>query len=251
MRRLIITCLFFLGASAMVLGQSDTTTQVDSTEGIIYPKKNREPIDWRPSALRFGVDVSGPTRLIWQPTLQQFEGSVDLQIHKYHLVLEGGGASIFYGRQEVSSSDNYRYSSFGTFFRGGIDVNLMPLNPDGSGIYFGARYARSFFRDVLFLFPRTVNGFEDVNGTTSLNEEVQSTWWEITAGVKGQIWKGIALGTSARYRFGYQTLTSVNHRPFAAPGAGRVDGIPWTINVHIYYRIPFKLKPLKKREEPE
>ena len=243
MKQLLLVCTLLLMGSTTLLAQTDTT-RADSTAPPIR-RKPKEPVDWRPSGLRVGVELAGPSQMIFQPTVRQFEAAADLQVHKYLAVVEVGQASFLYQPTE----GNFIYSSAGSYFRLGADINLIKPDPKFNGIFVGVRHGRNSYVDRLFVFlPDERDGY----GEQVLNLEnpaMRDRWWEVVASTKIQVWNGLFLGYSARYRFGYKNLADLQgQRPYAAPGIGRINGLNWRMSYYLQWRLPLS-KTKKPKEE--
>ncbi|HAA13088.1 MAG TPA: hypothetical protein DCE41_15915 [Cytophagales bacterium] len=237
----ILVLLCISGASwAQGTPGADSLASADSIANPVYNRRNEEPIDWRPRALRVGIDLGGPGRLAFSNNVTHVEGVADVQFHKYHLVLEGGGTRANYGLE-----GNFNYGMEGGFVRLGVDANLLSLDYGSSGIYLGARYGLAAFSDVLFIFPfEDSTGWDDASVIGILNENtaMRAQWWEAAFGLRTVVWQGLTLGYTARFKFGYSTLVEIENRPYATPGYGRVEALPWNMTAYVLWSIPFKLK---------
>src|SRR5699024_6994215 len=96
-----------------------------------------------PTAVRVGTDMLGLGQSIFGDSRQRIEVNGDLAIDKYFLALDMGIDNLDLQKETFS------YSSEGYYFRTGIDVNFMPEDEDHNAIFFGVRYARSYFKDNL------------------------------------------------------------------------------------------------------
>ncbi|MEL6535578.1 MAG: DUF6048 family protein [Bacteroidota bacterium] len=245
---LALLCLSSIGWAQGTPG-ADSLASSDSIANPVYNQLKKEPIDWRPRALRVGIDLVGPGRLALSNNVTHVEGVADIQFHKYHFVLEGGGTTALY-----SLPGDFTYGMNGGFVRLGIDANLLSLDYGSSGIYLGGRYGLTAFEDVLFIFPieDDPSGWNDAtSGIVRENTAMRAQWWEAAFGLRTVVWEGLTLGYTARFKFGYRNLVDVVNRPYAAPGYGRIEGLPWNITGYVIWSIPFKLKEKEEISELE
>lgn len=243
MRFAFIALLFCMPWAAQAQLGADTTRNADSTAGIVYNKLERDTIDWRPRSMRLSVDLAGPARLVLNDSAVYLEAAADIQFDNYHLVVEGGYANVEHGLPESPVYQQFYYAMNGVFGRVGVDVNLLGNSEKfgTNGAFFGVRYGQALFNDYLY-FPPENNDLGwpvNSNGYEYTNTNASARWWEAVGSLRTQVWSGLHVGYSVRYRFGYQVISDVDHEPYAIPGMGRVNAIPWFVNAHVSWVLPF------------
>ena len=78
----------------------------------------------------------------------RYEITGDLEIDKYFLVADFGVDNIRLDNVPVAN-EVFSYANEGYYFRIGADVNFIPEDENSNAIFFGFRYARSFFSDEM------------------------------------------------------------------------------------------------------
>lgn len=191
--------------------------------------------EFLPKSLRIGVDLMGMGKSIAKDDLTHYEITGDLLIHKYLLNFD-------YGIEERARiSDGATYDMKGTFYRVGIDVNMMPIEDKASVIFFGLRYGKANFDNSL-VYTTTDDLFgsgNDSRKTTDINAQ----WYELTGGTKVKIWKPLWLGFTFRFKFSMKHDDSLQLIPHDIPGYGKADEKNyWGFNYYLFYKIPFGKK---------
>ena len=224
--RYIVSLGCLLLWSQTVLGQSIDTLVI--TE----PK---EPVSWRPQALRVGLDLSQIARqIIFDEFTSLYEVHADLGLHNYFLVADYGHSAS--RRQQ----EDFDYSNQGNYVRLGLDVNFLKDDPNQTAIFFGIRYATSSFDDKLQFDRVDAFGSHQLIFETSASK---ASWFEVNAGLKVRIWKGLYLGYTARYKFGLQLKNKEGLIPLDIPGYGlyQIDDTDnFGFNYHVFWRFPFR-----------
>lgn len=172
--------------------------------------------DWRPSMIRVSYDIIPVGEAIFTSTRsgQHFQASVDF--HKYFFMVE-------YGTQQTQRGErfSYQYENNGSYFRLGPEVNLLK-NSVINTLNFGIRYARSTFDDQVSFTKTLDNG--TVNPTeipvNESNNGVVAQWAELTAGLNVNVWKGMYMGYTIRYKFRRKITGNDVLTPYDIPGFG-------------------------------
>lgn len=198
--------------------------------------------DWRPSAVRAGVDVYGLGRSALEGgyTRQEIQGDIDF--YRYFAVVD-------LGREALEHATNaYGYNSRGTYYRLGLDVNLTPYNANRDVVFFGFRYAASTFNESLrFAYDVPYWGVEDV---LSRNDGIKSRWIEAVAGIKVRVWQQLYMGYTIRAKLFNSIRGAGSLVPYEIPGYGLNNGgSNFGFGYHVYYRLAFRDKaiPLKPK----
>jgi hypothetical protein len=191
-----------------------------------------------PLNLRFGIDIANPVISMIKKDISGWEGFVSMDINeKIAGVIEAGNLDFKY------SQYNYNYSSNGTFFRMGIDVNSMKpktaLGKYYAGI--GLRYGISFFnQEVTGLTHENYWGI----ATTDINSEKYSAHFiEVLPGIRSEIIKNFSMGWSIKLRMMMYSSTGKDLRPAFLPGFGN-GGKTFSqgFNYYLIWQIHYKNK---------
>ena len=204
---------------------------------------------YNPSALRVGTDLYGIGRTIFGEDRLKFELNADLALDKYFLVADFGIDNLQLDNRTINSQpDNeqtFSYKNDGYYFRIGADVNFMEDDPDNHVIFFGIRYARSFFNDQLTWQAR--HDFFEVPAIESGNNSVRGRWFELAAGMKVNLWKELFVGYTVRYKFFRKINNEGFLTPYEMPGYGVYEKENRVgFHYQIFWRFPFKNQPTVK-----
>ena len=229
-----LSLLFLLG-----IGQTYAQAPEDSV-------RQRIRKDFTPSVLRVGVSLNDLIRTLSNSQDTRYSVQADLALDRYMIVVD-------YGRSEATlendptrpGSDPYSFSSQGSYFRAGVDVNLLKDRErnnylaDENIIFFGLRFARAQIDETLsFETNDLVWGTGTIDQT---NNGLGITWAEMTAGVKVSVFRNIYLGYNLRFKFLRTFGEETALVPYQVPGFGR--GNRETIfgfDYYLFYRIPFR-----------
>ncbi|MFY0654166.1 MAG: hypothetical protein JXQ96_19170 [Cyclobacteriaceae bacterium] len=206
--------------------------------------KEKREADFKPSAVNVGIEGLGIARSLSSPGFYQFEGQADIDFDRYFFVLD-------LGRESNSiSNDNFNYSNSGNYFRTGIQVNMMPYNPNRNFFFLGFRYARSSFRDDISY----IDSFEKW-GDKTLNFEnkgVSARWFELNMGMKVKVFERLYFGYTIRYKMAKKMTGYGELNPRNIPGFGRGDKSSVAgFNYYFLYHIPFRDKPVPPKPKRE
>ena len=204
-----------------------------------------------PSAVRLGTDMGFIGVSLFDPEKQQFEVSADLDVYKFFLTADYGLASWSF------SKNNYEYESSGSYFKAGVDYNLLARDPDLNIIYFGFKYARSNFNERL-TYEITDPWYYDYSKVEDKNG-LGAYWLEANFGMKVRVWKQLYFGWAGRIKFAKQIRADGSSlSTYYIPGYGKAESDSrWGFNYQIFYRIPFREKPpykpkkIKEEKVPE
>ena len=240
-----IFSILLIGFAVRTFGQIGTfpikkdsaSKQIDAP--LSKPKVKR---DFKPSAIRFGIDLFGLGRTIGSKGFSQYEGQLDIDFYRYFFVIDYGMES-----NEFNSSE-YNYNNSGTYYRVGVQANLTQYNKDRNIIFFGLRYARAAFEDKLSNFIET-NRWGSAQFEVS-NNQINANWFEMNLGMKGQVFKNLYVGYTVRFKFAKGTSDTPDLSPHLIPGFGKYSkGSNLGFNYYIQYRIPFRKKPIPQKIE--
>ena len=199
-----------------------------------------QDVDWRPSAIRAGVDVFGLGKTAFVDGYNRQEVQGDIDFNKYFLVVDLGREAM------DNSGDGFTHRTSGSFYRIGIDANLTPYNKNRDLVFFGLRYARATFSESLsFDYNNLYWGPDAVRVS---NDNLGAGWIEAVFGMKVKVWKQFYMGYTFRGKFGNNIKGAQSLVPYAVPGYGVVtDGGAFSFGYHVYYRLAFRDKPVPLR----
>lgn len=230
MWKYIFSLLLLITAALPVLSQSDTV-------------RVRQEADWAPSALRVGTEVTGPLFGLFSEDLSQYEITADVDFHKYFLVADYG-----YERR-IREGEDFRFETNGTYWRAGVDMNFLATDPSRSVLFFGLRYARaSFSGDLTFMqSDSVVFGQGDINYTF---QDYTAQWGEAVVGLKVQVFSNFYLGMTGRFKFAINIDGELAVSAYEVPGFGVADdNSSFGLDYYIYYRIPWRNKPIPPKNK--
>lgn len=195
--------------------------------------------DFVSSEVLLATDVIGLGKTVFtDETSLEFHSKIDF----HHFYLAGS-----FGIEKISPrGEGFDYSSEGTFFRVGPQVNLMPYNKHRSSVFFGLMYARSSFKDQISYTQPDV-GWGDDNISYE-NDDLQARWFELNMGINAKVVGPLYLGYTVRFKFSKTLSGNGELLPFEIPGFGGADkGSRFGFNYYIIYKLRFRDKPIPKR----
>ena len=203
-------------------------------DSLYVQPEEKEPLKFL--GLKFGVNVGRFADFQFKPERFSYEGSFDFNLNnKYFGIIEAGYSEI------DLEKDTYNYSLEGTFFKLGMDYNMLKKYPsDFLGI--GLRLGRANFSHS----AENVS-IEDDHWplfTTSIDSRTYNTYWfEVSFGVKGELLKNVYLGWSAIVKVHISGGKDESFLPYDIPGFGKGGNtVNLGVNYYIYYQIPFDRK---------
>jgi hypothetical protein len=191
----------------------------------------------RIKGIRIGYDISRIALLYLEPERKAFEVSADFEVKlNYYLTVE-------YGQQQVDlNKPIYHYASDGNYFRVGFDYNYARNKKNVSQyemVFGGIRFGHSGYRQdaSLLVLPENYWGTGTV-GPLPL-ENLTANWFEITVGIRGEIFKNFFIGWSFRGKIMLWQKKDVNMNAYNIPGFGAGNKKSnLGFNYYVYYRIP-------------
>jgi len=203
-----------------------------------------------PSAVRIGTDLGFIGVSLFDPDKTAFEINADVDLYKFFITADYGIASWEFSRE------SFTYDNSGSYFKAGIDYNLIARDLDLNVIYFGFKYAHSSF-DENFNYAMTDPLFYDYAEEIS-KPGMSAHWYEANFGMKIRVWKDLYLGWAGRIKFAKKvSANETSFDTYYIPGYGLADSDSrWGFNYQIFYRIPFREKPpykpkkVKEKAEP-
>ena len=216
---------------------TNTLSEDVKTEEVKKPKVKK---DFKPSAVRFGMDALGLIRTGTTSGFHHLEGQADIDFHHYFFVVDFGH------ERNVLAREGFNYTNQGAFFRVGVQFDLMPYNVDKNVFFVGFRYAKSNFSDHLVY----TDSF-DKWGEKSYNTEqrgLTARWYEMNMGMKVKVFENVYFGYTLRYKISKKMNGFTDQEPYLIPGYGRASKASSAgFNYYILYNIPFRDKPVGKK----
>ncbi|MBV6643968.1 MAG: hypothetical protein KI790_00880 [Cyclobacteriaceae bacterium] len=196
--------------------------------------------DWKPSFIRIGYDVSRLGTTLFTDRFRQ-EGVLEFDTDRYFI-----NAEIGYERNEWG--DSFDYTSKGTYYRFGVDANLIRFDKSRHVISMGFKYAFSRYSDELrSTIDNVILGEQQV---TVGNSDVRASWFEIVTNLKARLSKNLYIGYVLRIKT-FQSIKGFEDlKPYDIPGFGKArKSTTVGFNYHIFWTIPFREKfiPTKPR----
>ena len=216
-----------------LIGLPSVAQETTSTEKEKEKEQDTVKISFVPKGLRLGVDLIGATKTIIDSDKRELEFSADIELHRYLVNFE-------YGQFEVSrlGSDASIYQNKGSYFRTGIDVNLLKKDTDINVLFFGLRYGKATFDDQL-QYLQTNALFGDLSYDRT-NTNLNARWLEMATGLKLRIINNFWLGFTGRFKFSLKIDESGTLKSHDIPGYGKAsEESYWGFNYQLMYRIPF------------
>ena len=205
---------------------------------------------WIPSSLRLGTEVLAYGYSLFegkQIDRTQYEFNADIDIHNYFITLDYGVFDV--NRSSSAGQMPYLHRNSGEYLRIGIDFDFIPSAKDRNTIYFGLRYGFSTWNSSM---SYTVsNDFYGQKKFESPHQVFQANWYEMVLGFKAKVFKNVYMGYTLHYKFNKKLIGKVSEvTPYEIPGFGYNRSIDvWDLNYHIYYRIPFRAKPIPPKKK--
>lgn len=204
------------------------------------------------NGIRFGTDISGPVYglLVNNDKFKlynRYELTADLGIKRFFIVADFGTGTFERNYTDSFPTRSF-YKSDGRYLRIGGDYRISKSAK--SFLFFGGRLGTAFFTESarITTFPREINGVEVIEGTTTpieIDRKLVANWFELTTGIKVEIWKNFYLGYNFRFKFLIPSKAIKSEEPLDIPGFGtanRISSLGFSFNV--MYRFPFGKDPV-------
>lgn len=170
--------------------------------------------DFRPTELKLSYDLIPPGETVFGALKKGHHFQASIDFYNYFLVAEYGLSSIARG-----SDTTFRYSNDGWYWRIGPEVNFLKNDTKGNSLTFGLRFARSYFSDEI-TFEATDSPFSSITVREGNNNAV-ATWGELTTGLNVNVWKGLYMGYTIRYKIFRDVDGIGDFSPYDIPGWGQ------------------------------
>lgn len=195
------------------------------------PKKEKEPVDFRPYEVKIGVNTIRSIRTFAGDDLTTHEFQTAVAIHKYNVVLD-------FGVEEHQRGESFAYENKGSYYRVGIDRNFTKDRASGNVLSLGLRYARANFDDQLLYTAD--QGFGEQNYALE-NNALTARWLEVAFNVRGRIVSNLYMGFTMRWQFLRQINGEGELKTYDIPGFGKTNRQNSTaFDYYLAWRIPLK-----------
>lgn len=185
-------------------------------------------------SVRFGVDLSGFARQLFETETLPVEFSADVEWREnFFIAAEGGWLTVDVNRE------THRYQASGYFFRLGHDFSIFrggAHNPNDVflvSLRYG--YGRVRHEAPHIVIPDPYWGDYE---TSLSSEEYAAHWLEAGIGMKAEVLRNLFLGWSLRGRVRIANTSDPLMQPYIISGFGKSDNSALMVHYSIYYRIP-------------
>ena len=259
MLRYFIRFLFFCGI--VFANAQKTTATKNKIKSEVSPKDSivndsiavRDSIKVFPRkyGLRFGADIAGLAYGLYDENFKAMSVVADYRITRN--VFVGGEAGYMYKK---NIQEQYTYRTDGFFTKFGLDYNVYNnwLDMDNE-IYFGLRYAFSFFTKTLdnyTIFQRGTQILGESNRYFPAKKVIENRkyvdldahWMEISLGVRTEIFSNFYAGVQVAFKKLLSSKDPEGFKNFYIPGFYTVyeGGTGFGVNYTLTYRIPIYKK---------
>jgi len=216
-----------------------TENEVDTLEIADYKPKVPKSF-YIPTGVRVGADLIGLGINAFGGQRARYEFQADVDFHRIYLSGSFGTSNY------TASGETFQYNHSGNFFRVGLSADFLKFDPDHNTFTVGLRYARANFSENL-----AIDAFDPIFGAYSErleNNSVQAYWFELTTGLRVEVFKNIYTGYTFRIQLSRQILNADVFTSYDVPGFGRAEfNNSWAFNYYLMYRIAWKEKNVMKR----
>lgn len=241
-RRLQILLLLFF-CSCFVYSQetysSSTNTDTDTAAYVVAPKINQfqKPV-FRGFSAHFDIATPIIGLLSSSTDIYSFEGQVDVNLFdRLFPIVEVGYASVIKTLDAGS-----KYQSHSPYFRIGLNYSLFKVYDEEGNAkviknypFIGIRYAiapMNYMMDDITISDDYWGGEEYRNYSELLN---LAGWVEIVGGIRMNLYKGITLGWSVRYKAMLHSYATDKSFLWYVPGYGESSSSSFGFNYTIGY----------------
>ncbi len=209
----------------------------------VRKKADTVKVKFYPRSLRVGTDLISLIRSQTEKTYAGWELNADVDCGKYYFAFDYGRSA-----QDYTMPNNGDYHNKGSYWRAGVDVNLLKKDPDRNMFFFGLRYAGSSFSENATIV--TIDPYFGESRKSINNPSVTANWVELVTGLRVKMFKQFWMGYTARMKMAPSVKGDAEMASYAIPGYGiREEGIYWGFNYQIFWSIPIikEKKPLQKK----
>lgn len=224
----------FKSIFSFILILISTSFSFAQDDNLYAPEEEKVPLVLK--GIKLGINVGRFADIQFKPERFSYEASFDFNFNdNYFGIFEAGYSEI------DLKKDNYHYLSDGTFFKLGMDYNMLKKHPTdylGMGFRIGRANLNQSANSIL------LDDNHWPTYSTSLNSKSYNTYWfEVSFGLKGELLKNIYFGWSAMVKVRITGGKDADFQPYDIPGFGKGENaINLGANYYIYYQIPFNRK---------
>lgn len=191
------------------------------------------------NGLIVGVDLYQPVSTLFGRENANLQLSLEVDFHnRFFPIWETG-----LGWADNTPEDgNFTYKVSPTFYnRLGMLYNFTYNSTAPGNIYIGLLYGFSVFSyDVTDI--NIPSGYWQTDYRASITDQhSRAQWLEPLAGVRVNLYKGLKMGFTVRYKILLTAKNNPTTRPWIIPGMGKRSG-GFDFSYSIYYEIPIKTK---------
>lgn len=194
-----------------------------------------------PSAVRMGVELGNFGYSFIDKRMNSFrEFTADVDFHKYFLVVD-------YGHTSFSVNETYfDYSSEGSYFRIGPDINFIKDRSRNDVLFLGLRYGFGSFDETIQYSTSNEIQQQEYWPQTTVTENFQDIgfrWLEVNSGLRANVIDNFYMGFTLRIKFGLNVNSDKSFTSYYLPGYGKESFRPnFGGSYYIYYRLQFREK---------
>lgn len=200
-----------------------------------------------PLKIRTGIDITGPVIWFTDKSILTAEAYISTDLNEKFALFLGAGYSDY-----SYSQYNYDYLSKGSFFKAGMDFNL--LRPEiAAGKYWAGIGIRYGISSCLSETP----SFTHENYWGSISSAIKpyrimGHYLEISPGFRAELFKNFSIGWSVNLRKLISPGQKKDLRPLWLPGYGSGESVTAGAAYYISWNIPYrKIRVGLKKDEPE
>lgn len=234
MRRLAFVVIYTVMSISILWAQA---AQTDTSSYTPSPRVSQfqKPV-FRGFSVHF--DIASPFMGLIYGKIQNYEAQIDVNLYqRIYPIFEAGYSSA------VKNFDSgAKYMSQSPFFRVGLNYGLLrPIKKDGlprsvkSYPFIGLRYAFSLMNYSIENVTVTDNYWGTSDLMSFSSPFVYAGWLEIVAGVRIDLYRGLTMGWSARFKTLLHTTATDKSYIWYVPGYGKSSSSAFTFNYTIGY----------------
>lgn len=206
----------------------------------VRKKADTVKVRFYPRSFRVGTDLISLIKTQTDKTYSGWEVNADVDCGKYYFAFD-------YGHQarDYTLPHNGDYQNSGSYWRAGVDVNLLKKDPDRNMFFFGIRYGHSSFSESATIV--TVDPYFGETRKAVNNAVVTAAWGELVTGLRVKMFKQFWMGYTARMKVAPRVKGDTQMTAYDIPGYGlHEEGIYWGFNYQIFWSIPI----VKQKKPP-
>lgn len=206
-----------------------------------------------PMKVRLGFELLGSSKYFYEKERTNLEFTVSADLNeRVSAVLSLGKTDHSYKRYRDTSFLLYNYTTNGTYYKAGLDFNLLKADKS-QGKYFvgmGIRYGMSHFT---YEIPEiTTENYWGRTVTKVPRTDEWAQYIEFTPGVRAEFIKNISMGWTVSLRKMIDPGTGRHQKPVYLPGYGNGSkSFSPGVNYYIIWSIPFRTRRVIIQPEPE